>query len=53
MTLDSVRKEIVALKMLNHNNIVKLYDCKRLNNIIFMIMELCDGGVYLWIQSRV
>jgi serine/threonine-protein kinase ULK/ATG1 len=44
-TVDSVRKEIVALKMLKHNNIVRLYDVKKLNNIIFMIMELCDGGV--------
>ena len=31
--------------MLKHNNIVRLYDVKKLNNIIFMIMELCDGGV--------
>lgn len=42
MTVDSVRKEIVALKMLRHNNIVRLYDVKRLNNIIYLIMELCN-----------
>jgi len=30
MTLDAVRKEICALKLLKHPNIVKLYDVKKL-----------------------
>ena len=50
MTVDSVRKEIVALKMLRHNNIVRLYDVKRLNNIIYLIMELCNQGVIIVIN---
>ena len=45
MTLDSIRKEIVALKMLRHNNVVRLYDAKKMKNTIFIIMELCNGGV--------
>lgn len=46
-TVDSIRKEIVTLKMVTHNNIVRLYDVKKLGNIIFLIMELCEGGVIL------
>ncbi|CAD8050160.1 unnamed protein product [Paramecium primaurelia] len=42
MTLDAVRKEICALKLLKHPNIVKLYDVKKLQNVIYMVMELCN-----------
>lgn len=44
-TLDAIRKEILALKMLKHPNIVRLYDVKKMNNVIFMVMELCDEKV--------
>ena len=40
MTVDTIRKEIVALKMLRHNNIIRLYEVKKIQNIIFLIMEL-------------
>ncbi|KAM3135463.1 hypothetical protein pb186bvf_012482 [Paramecium bursaria] len=41
-TLDAARKEILALKMLNHPNIVKLYDVKKMNSTVFIVMELCN-----------
>lgn len=50
MTLDSVRKEICALKLLKHPNIVRLYDVKKLNNVIYMIMELCNEKVRLYLE---
>jgi len=31
--------------MLKHPNIVRLYDVKKMNNVIFMVMELCDEKV--------
>jgi serine/threonine protein kinase len=46
-TIESMRKEIVALKTLRNNNIVRLYDVKRNNNLIYLIMELCNQGVYI------
>lgn len=46
-TLDAIRKEILALKMLKHPNIVRLHDVKRMNNVIFMVMELCNESVSL------
>jgi serine/threonine protein kinase len=45
MTLDAVRKEICALKLLKHPNIVRLYDVKKLHNVIYMVMELCNEKV--------
>jgi serine/threonine-protein kinase ULK/ATG1 len=51
MTLDTIRKEIIALKMLRHPNIVRLFDVKKLNKVIFMIMELCNGGVIILLLS--
>ena len=51
-TLDAARKEILALKMLNHANIVKLYDVKKMNSTVFIVMELCNQRVlYNKIQS--
>ena len=51
-TLDAARKEILALKMLNHPNIVKLYDVKKMNSTVFIVMELCNQRViYNKIQS--
>lgn len=45
MTLDAVRKEICALKLLKHPNIVRLYDVKKMHNVIYMVMELCNEKV--------
>ena len=52
-TMESVRKEVIALKMLRNTNIVQLYDAKQLNNVIFVIMELCDGGVIIFMLDIV
>lgn len=39
--------------MLKHPNIIRLYDVKKQNNVIFMIMELCNEkvGVNIILQS--
>jgi len=50
-TLDSIRKEIKTLKLLKHANIVRLYDVKKLNNVIFMIMELCNYSLSDFLKS--
>jgi serine/threonine-protein kinase ULK/ATG1 len=40
--LEAIIGDIVALKFLKHPHIVRLFDVKRRNNQIFMIMEYCN-----------
>jgi serine/threonine protein kinase len=42
--LDRFRKEIQAIKNLNHNNIVKLIDYKIDNIAPYLVTEYCEGG---------
>jgi len=42
--LDALRKEIDAMRRLDHPNIVKLYEIFEDEESIHMIMELCTGG---------
>jgi serine/threonine protein kinase len=41
---EAVEKEIRVLNRLNHKFIIKLFDVVRDNNLIFLVMENCDGG---------
>lgn len=45
-TLDqeNIEKEIHAHKVMNHKNIVRLYDFFKEGNIVYLIMEYCVGG---------
>ena len=36
--------EIKIMELLNHPNIIKLYETIRLNNRLYLIMEFCNGG---------
>ena len=39
--------EINFLKEVNHKNIIKLYEVKKTNDSIYLIMEYCNGGTLL------
>eukprot|EP00727_Mastigamoeba_balamuthi_P012840 m51a1_g8179 putative calcium-dependent protein kinase cdpk2a (607) ;mRNA; r:120869-123926 len=43
-TIDDLRKEIATMRLLQHPNIVKLYDVVSTQSTVFLIMELVDGG---------
>ena len=45
-TLDqeNIEKEIHAHKVLNHKNIVRLYDFFKESNMVYLVMEYCSGG---------
>ena len=40
--LDQLKGDIIALKVLKHPNIVRLYDIKRKKDNIYMIIEYCN-----------
>ena len=42
--LDDLRNEIGLLKMLDHPNVIKLYEYYEDASNIYLILELCDGG---------
>jgi serine/threonine protein kinase len=42
MNLEQLKGDIIALKVLKHPNIVRLYDVKRKKDNIYMIMEYCN-----------
>ena len=42
--LDELRKEINAMRRLDHPNIVKLFEIFESADSIHMILELCTGG---------
>jgi MAP/microtubule affinity-regulating kinase len=46
--IDMVFRESEVLKSLNHNNIVKIYNCFTLSNMqVVFIMEYLEGGELL------
>ncbi len=42
--LDSLRDEVNIMKMLDHPNVVKLYETFEEENKLHLVLELCDGG---------
>jgi serine/threonine protein kinase len=43
-TISDVDREAKILKMLNHKNIIKLYNAFVVKNELLLIMEYADGG---------
>jgi hypothetical protein len=41
---DSLRNEVKILKMLDHPNVVKLYETFEDEDTLHIVLELCDGG---------
>jgi len=51
--MDQIYKEAMALKKLNHQNIVKLYHAFLQSNDLVMIMECAQGGELLeYVQKK-
>ena len=44
--------ELRILRMINHKNVIRLYDCLQMNNKYYFIMEYCNGGTLLDILKR-
>ncbi len=42
--LDSLRDEVNIMKMLDHPNVIKLYETFEEENKLHLVLELCDGG---------
>ena len=42
--LDDLRNEIGLLKMLDHPNVIKLYEYYEDASNLYLVLELCDGG---------
>jgi serine/threonine protein kinase len=42
--LDSLRNEITIMKMLDHPNVIKLYETFEEENKLHLVLELCEGG---------
>jgi serine/threonine protein kinase len=42
--LDSLRNEVNIMKMLDHPNVVKLYETFEEENKLHLVLELCEGG---------
>ncbi|XP_065831216.1 serine/threonine-protein kinase ULK1-like isoform X2 [Oscarella lobularis] len=40
----ALQKEMDILKRVNHSNVVRLYDHKKTENILFLVLEYCNGG---------
>lgn len=43
-TITDIDREAKILKMLNHKNIIKLYQAFVIKNELLLIMEYADGG---------
>jgi serine/threonine protein kinase len=41
---DSLRKEVLLMKMLNHPNVVKLEEVLSSRSKLFLVIELVNGG---------
>ena len=39
-----IENEIIFLREVNHQNIVKLYDVKIRNDYVYLVLEYCNGG---------
>lgn len=47
------QNEIHFLTIMNHKNIIKLYETFNANNLMLIIMELCGGGDLLgYVRKR-
>ncbi len=42
--LDSLRNEVNIMKMLDHPNVVKLFEIFEEENMLHLVLEMCDGG---------
>lgn len=42
--LDSLRNEITIMKMLDHPNVIKLYETFEEESKLHLVLELCEGG---------
>ncbi|RQM27705.1 hypothetical protein B5M09_008031 [Aphanomyces astaci] len=42
--LENLESEISIMRQINHPNIVKLYDIKKTDKHIYLMLEYCDGG---------
>jgi serine/threonine protein kinase len=43
-TLDFLRNEISIMKMLDHPNVIKLYEIFEEENRLHLVLEMCEGG---------
>ena len=39
-----LKREILCMKMMDHPNLMKLYESFEDNRCIYLIMEVCTGG---------
>ena len=44
LNLNRIQREIAILKIVRHNNIIKLYELMETPDKIYMVMEYCNGG---------
>ncbi len=42
--LESLRNEVNIMKMLDHPNVIKLYEIFEEENKLHLVLEMCDGG---------
>ena len=51
--LELMRKEVEIMKMLQHHNIVKLYDVFESRDSMYIVMELLSGqDMFKWLDKR-
>ena len=44
LNLNRIQREIAILKIVRHNNIIKLYELMETTDKIYIVMEYCNGG---------
>ena len=44
LNLNRIKREIAILKIVRHNNIIKLYELMETPDKIYIVMEYCNGG---------
>ena len=44
LNLNRIQREIAILKIVRHNNIIKLYELMETPDKIYIVMEYCNGG---------
>ena len=50
---ECLKKEIVFMKMINHPNVVKLYEVLSSRSKFFMVMELiADGDLFKYLEKK-
>ena len=51
--MSQMDREVQAMKLLDHKNVVKLYDVFERGQDIFLVMELCGGGsLFEFLESK-